>query len=461
MIPRVRPPMSDNFFLGLQNFDPIISREQLKKEVGLKLKRYYPKAFNFEFLNYGRNSLAAGLDLLNITCRDNVLVPCFTCSTILDPFLKRGIKTKLYDINLDFSASLEDIEKKIDDHTKAILVTHFFGIPSNILAIKQIADEKDIRIIEDCAHIFCSDSSKLKLGSIGDIAFTSFGNDKPVSIGTGSVLIINNPQCSNEYGSKVQKYNLNDMMKEKISFLSTIYFYINSDRSKYFRYIGVYDYYHYFIKHQKEAVDDLHWLTKNYCGDFLKTIKDFSKNQSSLNELPSFYPNVTNYSLIEIFKRSSCIAKMIGIRSGMLSRIDPLLMNCFSLNMLNHIFEDVEEINKIRTENGAKFVARLMGNENIFIPRQFDAVPFLRFPLICKDFRRTTVLVDMLKGQGYEVGNFNWSPTLNRIVNWNERCPCAEKISKNIVNIPCHADVTESDIEQICQTITKGAAKVQ
>ncbi|MFX1521833.1 MAG: DegT/DnrJ/EryC1/StrS family aminotransferase, partial [Promethearchaeota archaeon] len=102
-----------------------------------------------------------------------------------------------------------------------------------------------------------------------------------------------------------------------------------------------------------------------------------------------------------------------------------------------------------------KFIALLMNNDRIHIPKQFRNVPFLRFPVICKDFYKTNLLVNLLKKQGYEVGNFNWSPTLNKVINWNEKCPNAEKISSNIINVPCHADVIDNDIEKICQTINK------
>ena len=95
----------------------------------------------------------------------------FYLSEVLNPIIYKKLHPILIDINFDFSMDINQIRNKISNRAKAIIVTHFFGIPSNILEIKEIANEYNLSIIEDCAHILCSKVNGLKLGSTRRFSF--------------------------------------------------------------------------------------------------------------------------------------------------------------------------------------------------------------------------------------------------------------------------------------------------
>ena len=73
----------------------------------------------------------------------------------------------------DASVDLEDIAARIDGKTKAIIVTHYFGFPQDLLAIRAFCDAHQLVLIEDCAHVFFGEYASKPIGSFGDYAFAS------------------------------------------------------------------------------------------------------------------------------------------------------------------------------------------------------------------------------------------------------------------------------------------------
>jgi len=77
--------------------------------------------------------------------------------------------------------------KELGTATAAVIVTHLFGIPSNI-------EKNGLPIIEDCAQCIGAELNGKKVGSIGDMSIFSFGYDKPISTDGGGMLVVNNPK---------------------------------------------------------------------------------------------------------------------------------------------------------------------------------------------------------------------------------------------------------------------------
>ena len=84
-----------------------------------------------------------------------------------------------------------DIENKITSRTRAIWVTHFFGNPCDMDALRAIADKHDLYLIEDCCHAPLAEYKGQIVGSIGDIGGFSFGG-KHLSGGVGGAIVTDN-----------------------------------------------------------------------------------------------------------------------------------------------------------------------------------------------------------------------------------------------------------------------------
>lgn len=91
-----------------------------------------------------------------------------------------------------------DIERKITDKTKAILVVHMAGFPCKMDEIMAIAKKHNLKVIEDACHGPLSEYKGVKLGTIGDCAAYSFFSNKNISTGEGGMLITNSKEIADK-----------------------------------------------------------------------------------------------------------------------------------------------------------------------------------------------------------------------------------------------------------------------
>ena len=72
-------------------------------------------------------------------------------------------------------------KKKISDKTKGILIVHPWGYPCNMDEILKIANENDLKLIEDCSHAHGALYDNKKIGSFGDISCFSLQGGKSIA----------------------------------------------------------------------------------------------------------------------------------------------------------------------------------------------------------------------------------------------------------------------------------------
>lgn len=83
----------------------------------------------------------------------------------------------------------EDIRRKITDRTKAIIPVHLAGQPCDMEAIRTIAEEYNLIVIEDGAHALGSEYKGKKVGSLSPMTTFSFHPVKPVTTGEGGMIV--------------------------------------------------------------------------------------------------------------------------------------------------------------------------------------------------------------------------------------------------------------------------------
>lgn len=173
----------------------ISGKPSLRFKVILAKNNKHPTVFALNedrgcFFFSARYALAAAVEALGLNPGDKLLVPSYNCGAEIDPLLYFHIKPVFYKINKDLSLDFDDLIKKINGTVKGILLTHFLGFPQLIDEIKRICDERDLFLIEDCAHAFLSAHDGKPLGSYGDVSIFSLLKTLPVP--NGGVLKINN-----------------------------------------------------------------------------------------------------------------------------------------------------------------------------------------------------------------------------------------------------------------------------
>lgn len=137
----------------------------------------------------GRWGLCLILKALGIKEDDEVILPAITHPGI--PFVVRetGAKPIFVDISEDSpNINIDQVASKINNKTKAIIGTHLFGIPCDIENIIGIANDRDISVIEDCAHGIGIEVNKKQVGSFGKAAFFSFETTKLINTLGGGII---------------------------------------------------------------------------------------------------------------------------------------------------------------------------------------------------------------------------------------------------------------------------------
>ena len=140
----------------------------------------------------GRVALAAVLRACRIRTGDHVLLQAFTCVAVPEAIIGVGGRPIYVDTSPNaFTMDERRLMSAVTDRTRAIVVQHTYGIPTNMPGVMRIAAERGIPVIEDCAHAMGSTVDGRLVGEIGVAAFYSFEASKPLFAGIGGSARVN------------------------------------------------------------------------------------------------------------------------------------------------------------------------------------------------------------------------------------------------------------------------------
>jgi dTDP-4-amino-4,6-dideoxygalactose transaminase len=122
----------------------------------------------------GRIAIGLALRALGVRPGDVVLVPAYHSPSMVPPAHWCGAEVAFYRVRPDTAPDLADIETRLaGGKVKAILATHFFGIPHDLAPLRALCDRHGIGLVEDCAHCFFGARDGVAVGSTGDYAIGS------------------------------------------------------------------------------------------------------------------------------------------------------------------------------------------------------------------------------------------------------------------------------------------------
>ncbi len=145
--------------------------------------------------NSGTSALTIAYLAIDIKPEDEVIVPALTWIATAQAASIQGSRIVLADClkNLPI-IDPQEVKKKISRKTKAIVPVHLNGRGCDIDALKEIAYDNNITLIEDtCKGMFSLKDSEY-LGSFGDIGCFSMSMISLISIGYGGFLITKNKE---------------------------------------------------------------------------------------------------------------------------------------------------------------------------------------------------------------------------------------------------------------------------
>ena len=128
---------------------------------------------------------------------DEVIAPAWTYIATVSMLVAAGANVVFCDcIEDSYQADPADIEKKITPNTKAIAVTHLYGIPVDIDAIQAIADKHNLKVIYDCAQAHLAEYNNKGIGAFGDACTYSFYATKNLGTGEGGMVTVNDEELA-------------------------------------------------------------------------------------------------------------------------------------------------------------------------------------------------------------------------------------------------------------------------
>jgi perosamine synthetase len=201
-IPFSRPCFSD------RDLEEIASRVREVLRTGWLTSGPLVSKFEEQFADFVGTEFAVALNsctaalhsillALGITKGDEVIVPANTFVATPNVALYVGAKPVFADSDPEtFNISPKDIEDKISEKTKAIIVVHLCGNPCDMDAIRKIAEENNLMLIEDCAHAHGAKYKGQSCGTFGIASAFSFYPTKVMTTGEGGIVVTNDQKLA-------------------------------------------------------------------------------------------------------------------------------------------------------------------------------------------------------------------------------------------------------------------------
>lgn len=361
-------------------------------------RQYFAVSYAVSF-NSGRSSLYAILSTLGIKKDDEVILQAFTCVVVPNPILALGAKPVYCDVTESLVIDPQILEDKITKKTKAIIVQHTFGIPTDMTAIIKIAKKYNIFVIEDCAHTIGGEYKGKKLGSYGIASFFSFGRDKAFSSVFGGMAITSNL----ELGKKLRAFQKN---LENPSFL---------------------------------------WTMQQVFHPIAFGII-----------LPFYNLGIIGKALLVVLQKMQFLSfpvspaekQAVFVRKNM--RKMPNTLAALAIFQLRRI----KEYNKKREQIAKMYVSNITGLP-ILAPCS-DIIPYLRFPIFVD---KPDSYIQFFRKKGIYLGKWYSEVVDPKGTNFQKinyqigSCPNAEMLAKKVINLPTYPTMTIKDAEKVLRAL--------
>ena len=138
----------------------------------------------------GYSGLLLCLRLAGIGPGDDVLVPALTMVAVANAVLAVGGKPIYVDVSMDtYNPSPKQFLCSVTQNTKAIIVTHTYGLPADLDGIKEVCDRHHLALIEDISESIGSPYKDAITGVKGDFAAASLYANKLITSGDGGFVL--------------------------------------------------------------------------------------------------------------------------------------------------------------------------------------------------------------------------------------------------------------------------------
>ncbi|MBI4707528.1 MAG: DegT/DnrJ/EryC1/StrS family aminotransferase [Candidatus Omnitrophica bacterium] len=170
-------------------------------------------------VNSGTSGLHLALLALKIRKGDEVIIPSYVCTAVLNAVNYTGATVKIVDIDPEsFNICRFAVKEALTNKTKAIIVPHMFGLAADLRELLKLG----VPVIEDCAMAVGATYKGQNIGSFGVISVFSFYATKMLTTAEGGMILTNDKKVSDfvrdlkDYDNKPDyhlrfNYKMNDL----------------------------------------------------------------------------------------------------------------------------------------------------------------------------------------------------------------------------------------------------------
>lgn len=147
----------------------------------------------------GSIALDLAIATLELGPGDEVIMPTFTIISCIAEILRRGATPVFVDsCSTTWNMDVSQVEVKINDRTRAILVVHTYGLPVDMDPLIAVADANGLVIIEDAAEAHGLFYRDRVCGSMGFVSTFSFYANKNVTTGEGGMILTSDSEFADK-----------------------------------------------------------------------------------------------------------------------------------------------------------------------------------------------------------------------------------------------------------------------
>ncbi|MFL0362264.1 DegT/DnrJ/EryC1/StrS family aminotransferase [Pseudobacillus sp. 179-B 2D1 NHS] len=203
----------------MAKLDEVMSSSQFI--LGDNVKQLEADVAKYSGVNYGvgvgngSDAIHIALQAAGVEAGDEVITTAFTFFATGGAIARAGAVPVYVDIDpVTFNIDPAKIEAAITDKTKAIIPVHLYGQMADMEAIRHIADEYNLVVIEDAAQAIGAKQNGKSVGELGTAATYSFFPTKNLGgYGDGGMIVTNDEELAEKarvirvHGSKPKYYH--------------------------------------------------------------------------------------------------------------------------------------------------------------------------------------------------------------------------------------------------------------
>jgi perosamine synthetase len=145
----------------------------------------------------GSTALDLSVKALKLPADSEVIMPSFTIISCAAAIVRAGLKPVLVDAEpRTWNMDVRQLEAKLTARTRAIMVVHIYGMPTDMDPVMALANAHDLRIIEDAAEMHGQTYRGRACGSFGEVSAFSFYPNKHITTGEGGMVVTDDEELA-------------------------------------------------------------------------------------------------------------------------------------------------------------------------------------------------------------------------------------------------------------------------